>query len=58
VKKEILENANFLMSECNQLLEKQNNLYDEKEKEKKKEIEENQMNNNIVKNYIYQIDSE
>jgi len=46
------------MSEYNQLLEKQNSLYDEKEKEKKKEIEENQMNNNIVMNYIYEIDSE
>ena len=47
-----------MMSEYNQLLEKQNSLYDEKEKEKKKEIEENQMNNNIVMNYIYEIDSE
>jgi hypothetical protein len=33
------------MSEYNQLLEKQNALFEEKDKEKKKEIEENQINN-------------
>ena len=37
------------MSEYNTLLEKQNALYEEKDKEKKKEIEENQMNNQNVR---------
>jgi len=52
VKKEILESANFLTNEYNQLLEKQCAIYEEKEKEKKKEIEDNQINNQNV-NYLY-----
>jgi hypothetical protein len=48
VKKEILENANISAIELNILLEKQNTLFEEKEKERKKEIEENELNNENV----------
>ena len=44
--------ANLISNEYSQLLEKQNAIYEEKEKEKKKKIEENQINNQNVKNIL------
>jgi aspartate carbamoyltransferase catalytic subunit len=53
VKKEILENLNISKDEINEIYKKQIKIFEEKEKERQKEIEENKFFN--VCNMFYEL---